>query len=404
MLRSPGSAQKSLQEFALLAQLGRGVRMSARFMVVFGVVFAWQCTRSTLRSLQQEKEVVAIIQRLMSAQLFVRSKVQVYDRILSAAARFRRFDEAEKTVTAISTLSKSTESAMKAVESGFERVSNLQSESKLLREFDSLNPFAKSAEEEVKEASSKLSAARESFSNVSKTLADVRETLKDLDVSSDGASTAHVRSDNTSSPTYDHTIKDHVDRTYDRVREAEDELVRASLDSELVSATRLVDEKWKDDDSVRVRFNLDRLSNAAKEVEDTDSLIDETLETLREAKAANAEAVLQAAVEAVEQTKNADHLIEGLREQSATKLRTADESEALVERIVEVTSSVANEEAQLAVNTLIHAGNVSEQAVRKAGEILIALTSSDKEDAASNDDAVLKKFVNATMNATVGNG
>ena len=146
------------------------------------------------------------------------------------------------------------------------------------------------------------------------------------------------------------------------------------------------------------------MSNATKGVEDTDSLIDETLETLREAKAANAEAVLQAAVEAVEQTKNADHMIEGLREHSVTKSRTADESEALVEKIVEVSSSVADNEAQLAVDELIHTGDVSEQAARKAGEILVALTSNDGGSAVSNENAVLKKFVNATMNATASSG
>ena len=406
MLRSPGTAKKSLQDFALLAQLGRGVRMSARFMVVFGVVFALQCTRTTLRSLREEKEVVAIIQRLMSAQKFVRSKVQVYDRILTAAERFRRFDEAEKTVTAISTLSKSTESAVKEAETSFMRVSHLQTESKLAREFDALNPFAKNAEEEVIEASSKLSAARESFSNVSKTLQEIRDTLNDLDVSSDSAGTAHVLSENKSSPAlvHDHTMKDRFDRTYERVREAQEELTLASLDSELVSATQSVIKNRKDDDAVRVRFNFDRLSNATKGVEDTDSLIDETLETLREAKAANAEAVLQAAVEAVEQTKNADHMIEGLREHSVTKSRTADESEALVEKIVEVSSSVADNEAQLAVDELIHTGDVSEQAARKAGEILVALTSNDGGSAVSNENAVLKKFVNATMNATASSG
>ena len=85
------------------------MRLSARGLVLFGIFFGITCTRSTLESLREEAAVIRILSQLLAAQTYVRSKVQVYDKIILATRRFRRIDDAERMVSQLSEVSKTTE-------------------------------------------------------------------------------------------------------------------------------------------------------------------------------------------------------------------------------------------------------------------------------------------------------
>ena len=376
--RSPVSTTRSMHEFTLLARLGQGVRASARGMIIFGIVFAWICTKSTLQSLREEAEVVAIIQRFLSAQSALRSRVQVYDRILTAATKFRRIALAEKTVSALSISAKSTKSSVMDAELSVTRAHDQSRNVDSMLDSELPDPFLKNQDDELLEAKEKLTVADGTLKNLSETLREVRETLKDIDVeptskAKDGSAKKDV------------DTRDAVSETYEHAREADKYLEEAQRTTE-----RFTEDV--DDDT----HMMNSLSSVSDEVEETTSRVDETLETLRQAKATKAEEVLQAAVEVVEETNNADNLIESLRDRSVDS--SQETNEYLVEKIVNVSDSVAEKEAQRMVDAVMQSSSESDEAVRKAGEILSAFSSA----ATSSDETVLKKFVNATMNGTRG--
>ena len=63
-----------------------------------------------------------------------------------------------------------------------------------------------------------------------------------------------------------------------------------------------------------VNTDVDGLQVASERVEMTDTIIEQTLEEVRGAKKSGAEAVWQAATDVVEETEDADELIENLKE------------------------------------------------------------------------------------------
>jgi len=380
------SSKKSMNDFKLLQQLGSGVRLSARALILFGVFIGIACTRSTLQSLKEEAEVVVIIQRLVAAQTFVRSRVQVYDRILTAAAKFRRIDAAEKVVSKLSQESKLSESVVKDATSTLALVSNQETRSALMREFDSLNPFRKDVDEEdVREAKEKLTKARESYKNVSDTLREVRETLRDIEEEGK-ASRAESSSDD---------VYERSDEALANVRATDDALEETSDVLDLIEG---------------VDTDVDRLQVASERVEMTDTIIEQTLEDLREAKKSEAEAVLQAATDVVEETKDADKLIENLKEpvnvapNAWKKGKDVDDHEDIVEKIVAASNKVTDEEAERAVETVLQNNTqdgASSRAVQRASEILKEITTENPSDSSkktneADENVVFKKFVNAT--------
>ena len=382
------SSKKSMNDFKLLQQLGSGVRLSAHALILFGVFIGIACTRSTLQSLKEEAEVVVIIQRLVAAQTFVRSRVQVYDRILTAAAKFRRIDAVERVVSQLSEESKLSESVVKDVTSTLALASSQETRSAAMREFDSLNPFRKDVDEEdVREAKEKLAKARESYRNVSDTLREVRETLRDIEEEGE-ASQADESSDD---------VHERADEALEKVRATDDALEETSDVLELTED---------------VNTDLDGLQVASERLEMTDTIIEQTLEEVRGAKKSGAEAVWQAATNVVEETENKDELIKNLKEPiniaprawKKGKGKDVDSQEDIVEKIVAASNKVTDEEAERAVETVLQNNTqdgASSRAVQRASEILKEITAESPSDSSKNptkadENVVFKKFVNAT--------
>jgi len=142
-------------------------------------------------------------------------------------------------------------------------------------------------------------------------------------------------------------------------------------------------------------------------VKQTSTLIDDTLIDLREAKTLNAEEVLQAAVDVVEETKNAEHVIEELKVPRSKSRVKADAEEDLVEKIFNVSNSVVENETQTAVDLVLETSakeGTSDRAVQRASELLQNLKEKEapQEESEGEEITVLKRFVETTTARTKG--
>ena len=379
----------TLRDFNLLSGLGGSVRLSARGLVLFGIFFGITCTRSTLESLREEAAVIRILSQLLAAQTYVRSKVRVYDKIILATRRFRRIDDAERMVSQLSEVSKTTESAVKDATATFTKKKEDDSRSSLRREIDLLNPFATQTDENaLLEAKDKLHDARELYENVSNTLTEVQATLKERE---DERST-RPEGDEMPSSSKDTNTLVRLNATL--------KLAKATIGA-IEDADREVDTEDVDE------AQLTRLTAASSEVKQTSTLIDDTLIDLREAKTLNAEEVLQAAVDVVEETKNAEHVIEELKVPRSKSRVKADAEEDLVEKIFNVSNSVVENETQTAVDLVLETSakeGTSDRAVQRASELLQNLEEKEapQEESEGEEITVLKRFVETTTTRTKG--
>ena len=381
-----GPHRHSLRDFDLLSGLGGSVRLSARGLVLFGLFFGITCTRSTLESLREEAAVIRLLSQLLAAQTYVRSKVQAYDKIILATRRFRRIDDAERVVSQLSEVSKTTESAVNDATVTFTKSKEDDSRSSLRREIDLLNPFStKTDENALMKANDKLHGARELYENVSNTLTEVQQTLKERE---DERNTGRG-GDEAPSSSKDKDTLDRLNATL--------ELAKATIGA-IEDADR-EDADAEDADEAK----LTRLATASSEVKQTSILIDDTLKDLREAKALKAEEVLQAAVDVVEETKNAEHIVEELKVPISKSRVEADEHEDLVEKIFNVSNSVVENETQTAVNLVLETSaqeGTSDRAVQRASELLQHLEEKEapQKDSEGEEITVLKRFVETTTN------
>ena len=340
-----------------------------------------------MESLREEAAVIRLLSQLLAAQTYVRSKVQAYDKIILATRRFRRIDDAERVVSQLSEVSKTTESAVNDAAVTFTKKKEDDSRSSLRREIDLLNPFStKTDENALMKAKDKLHGARELYENVSSTLTEVQETLKERE---DERNTG--RGDETPSSSKDKDTLDRLNATL--------ELAKATIGA-IEDADR-EDADAEDADEAQ----LTRLATASSEVKQTSTLIDDTLKDLREAKALKAEEVLQAAVDVVEETKNAEHVVEELKVPRSKSRVEADEHEDLVEKIFNVSNSVVENETQTAVNLVLETSTqegTSDRAVQRASELLQHLEEKEapQKDSEGEEITVLKRFVETTTNRT----
>jgi hypothetical protein len=341
-----------------------------------------------LESLREEAAVIRLLSQLLAAQTYVRSKVQAYDKIILATRRFRRIDDAERVVSQLSEVSKTTESAVNDATVTFTKSKEDDSRSSLRREIDLLNPFStKTDENALMKANDKLHGARELYENVSNTLTEVQQTLKERE---DERNTGRG-GDEAPSSSKDKDTLDRLNATL--------ELAKATIGA-IEDADR-EDADAEDADEAK----LTRLATASSEVKQTSILIDDTLKDLREAKALKAEEVLQAAVDVVEETKNAEHIVEELKVPISKSRVEADEHEDLVEKIFNVSNSVVENETQTAVNLVLETSaqeGTSDRAVQRASELLQHLEEKEapQKDSEGEEITVLKRFVETTTNRT----
>jgi sodium-coupled neutral amino acid transporter 10 len=394
--KHPTSMMSETQEFKLLTWLGTRVRFSMRLLFVTGILLGFLGTRSTMASLREEAQVTEIIQRLMKANHYVRGRVQIYDKMFVAAARFRKIDRAEKAIEAASESNEAAREATRDAGGTLRRLIKDRSRSKLAKDFALFTGFMKiDNDQELQRVEEKVDFARKSFKEAEDTLRDVQESLSTMqdEKKKDAPPSVSSFAQETHKP-IDSQIKDsveHIKVTNDVL----DEIERVSHE--------ILDEK---------KEKVQEIKEDASAGEETSTLIKESLKEIEAARSADAEEVLQEASKIAIESQDAT-LAESLRSIEDAKLEResssrrfdknhTDEAEEIVKKIVTASTDVVNAEAQRAVEDIIHSteesSDTSDRAMQRAADLVTRLKEETKqeEEDVTNEFVVIDNFINAS--------